>query len=48
VTGTWVTEQGGMTSATKILAAGDMIGYIQDNAGGVPVTGLPAMKPLMP
>jgi hypothetical protein len=37
VTGTWVTEQGGMTSATKILAAGDMIGYIQDNAGGVPV-----------
>jgi hypothetical protein len=37
VTGTWVSEQGGMTSSTKILAAGDMIGYIEDNAKGVPV-----------
>ena len=37
VTGSWVTEAGGLTSATKILALGDMIGYIQDNSSGVPV-----------
>jgi hypothetical protein len=37
VTGTWVTEQGGLTSATKILAFGDMIGFIEKNASGVPV-----------
>ena len=36
VTGAWVTEAGGLTSATKILAFGDMIGYIQDNNSGVP------------
>jgi hypothetical protein len=28
---------GGLTSATKILAFGDMIGYIENNSAGVPV-----------
>jgi hypothetical protein len=37
VTGSWVTEAGGLTSSTKILAFGDMIGYIENNASGVPV-----------
>jgi hypothetical protein len=37
VTGSWVTEAGGLTSATKILAFGDMIGYIENNSAGVPV-----------
>ena len=37
LTATRVTPEGGMTSATKILASGDMIGYIEDNAKGVPV-----------
>jgi hypothetical protein len=36
VTGSWVTEQGGLTSAATILAFGDMIGYIQKNASGIP------------
>jgi len=36
VTGSWVTEAGGLTSATKILAYDDMIGYIEDNSSGVP------------
>jgi hypothetical protein len=32
-----VTEAGGLTSATEILAAGGLIGYIEDNSSGVPV-----------
>jgi CHAP domain len=36
-TGTWLTEAGGLSSATPILAAGDLIGYIEKNSSGTPV-----------